>query len=290
MTGHLLAYALAGAVCVAVAGIGARLLLVPAFETPVFVPVVAARPPGSRIDRLFDRVGRPLVPLLRMATGDRARTRLQARLDAAGGLNGTTVDRFLARRAGGLAIGLTIAVLYVIQGRTLVGLLVGTMLVVRADWALAGAGSRRQGEIERALPDMLDVLGVTVLAGASFRVGIARVAAALPGPLADELTTTLRQMDVGVARRQAFEQLRDRNPSPGLRRFTAGVLQAEELGSSLSGMLDDLAVDMRKTFAQEARKRADSMDKSIALVTTTVMLPAMILLVLSVFFGGISGR
>ncbi len=134
------------------------------------------------------------------------------------------------------------------------------------------------------------MLGVTIMAVASFRVGVARVAQALPGALAEELTTTLRQMDVGVPRRVAFEQLRDRNTSPGLRRFVAGVLQAEELGSSLAGVLDELATDMRKTFAQQARTRADSMDKSIALVTTMILLPAMILLVLSVFFGSLSGR
>lgn len=289
MTGRLLAYALAAAGCVAMAGLGARLLLVPAFEVPTFVRVEVATPPGSVVDRLFDRLGRPLLPLLRTVTGDRTRRSLQARLDAAGGLNGTTVDRFLARRAGGAGIGLVIAVSYVLSGRALIGLLIGAVLTLRADWVLRGAGARRQAEIERTLPDLLDVLGVTVLAGASFRVGIARVALALPGALADELTTALRQLDVGVSRREAFENLRDRNPSPGLRRFVAGVLQAEELGSSLAKVLDDLAVDMRKTFAQEARKRADSMDKSIALVTTTVLLPAMILLVLSVFFGGISG-
>ena len=282
--------AVAGAACVLVAGVGTRLLLVPAFAAPVLVRVEVRTPPGSIVDRLFDRLGRPLAPLLRRITGDRARRGLQARLDAAGGLNGTTVDRFLARRAGGIGLGLAIAVAYVLTGRTLIGLMIGAVLAVRADWALRGAASRRQSEIERTLPDLLDVLGVTILAGASFRVGVARVAQALPGALAEELTTTLRQMDVGVSRRRAFEQLRDRNPAGGLRRFVAGVLQAEELGSSLSTVLDDLAIDMRKTFAQQARSRADSMDKSIALVTTTILLPAMILLVLSVFFGSIGAK
>jgi tight adherence protein C len=290
VTPGLLGLALAGAGTVLVAGLGARLLLVPAFEAPVLVRVPVRTPPGSAVDRVFDRTGRPLVPLLRAVTGDRARRNLQAKLDAAGGLNGTTVERFLARRAGGVFVGLVVGVAYVASGRGPLGLLLGAVLALRAEYVLRSAATRRQAEIERTLPDLLDVLGVTILAGASFRVGLARVAQALPGALADEITTTLRQMDVGVSRRQAFEELRDRNPSPGLRRFVAGVLQAEELGSSLSGVLDDLAVDMRKTFAQQARTRADSMDKSIALVTTTVLLPAMILLVLAVFFGGISGR
>lgn len=290
MTPGLVGLALAGAGTVLVAGLGVRLLLVPAFEAPVLVRVQVRRPPGSAVDRVFDRVGRPLVPLLAAVLGDRARQNLQAKLDAAGGLNGTTVDRFLARRAGGVAIGLLVGVAYVASGRGLLGLALGGVLALRAEWALRSAASRRQGEIERTLPDLLDVLGVTILAGASFRVGLGRVALALPGALADELTTTLRQMDVGVSRRRAFEELRDRNRAPGLRRFVAGVLQAEELGSSMSAVLDDLAVDMRKTFAQQARTRADATDKSIALVTTTVLLPAMILLVLAVFFGGISGR
>jgi tight adherence protein C len=277
-------FALAAAGCLVLAGAGVRLLVLPAFDAPVLVRAMAAAPAGSITERIFARIGRPLAPMLIRLTGDRGRRRLAARLAAAGGLGGVSVDLFLARRAGGIVAGGA----YLLTGSVLLGPVIAAVLILRADALLWAAARRRQDDMERILPDLLDVLTVTILAGASFRLGLARVAQAFSGPLADELTTTLRQLDVGVARRRAFEELRDRNTSPSLRRFVAGVLQAEELGSSLAGVLTDLSVDMRKLAAQRARRRADSADKTLAMITTLILLPAMILLVLSVFFGTIN--
>lgn len=285
--GPAAALAVAAACCLLLAGAGVRLLAVPAFEAPVLMSTTARVRSGSVLDRMSERLGRPFAPLLGRLSGDRGQRALTTRLEAAGGLGGVTVERFLARRAGGLGVGLVILVIYALTGRVLSGLVIGGVIALRADWLLRSAARRRQDQIERTLPDLLDVLSVTILAGASFRVGLARVSQALPGALAEELTTVLRQLEVGVTRRRAFEQLRDRNPSPALRRFVAGVLQAEELGSSLSGVLTDLSGDIRKIATQYARRRADSMDKTIALITTLVLLPAMVLLVLSVFFGSI---
>ena len=285
-----LVLALAAACCVLLAGAGVRLLALPAFDAPVLVRASTARRAGSVTDRLFARLGRPLHPVMARLTGDRGRARLAARLAAAGSGGGgsdVTVEHFLASRAGGIVAGLLAGSAYLLTGSVLLGPVIAGVLILRADVLLWSAARRRQDEIERSLPDLLDVLTVTLLAGASFRLGLSRVTQAFSGPLAEELTTTLRQMDVGIGRRQAFEELRDRNPSPSLRRFVAGVLRAEELGSSLAAGLSDLSADVRKLAAQQARRRADSADKTIAMITTLVLLPAMILLVLSVFFGSI---
>ena len=282
--------ALAGAGCMLLAGLGVRLLVVPGFDAPVFVRRVEIRAPGSITNRMFERLGRPLVPLLSRLMLARGRERLRGRLLAAGGLGGIPVDRFLARRAGGLAAGLVIGGYWVLTGSSAIGIAIGAVLALRADVLLRSAARRRQEEIERTLPDLLDVLAVTVLAGASFRLGLARVAEAFAGALAEELLTTLRRMELGVDRRTAFEELRDRNPAPSLRKFVGAVLQAEELGSSLSGALDDLAEDVRKSEAHRVRRRADSIDKTVALITTLVLLPGMVLLVLTVFFGSLNLR
>jgi tight adherence protein C len=286
-TAQLLALALAAAGCVLLAGAGVRLLVVPAFDVPSATRQASVTSSGSIVDRLFARIGRPVVPILDRLGGWRGRRRLAGRLAAAGGLGGVTVEGFLARRAGGIVAGLVLGGAYVWTGRLQLGVIIAVVLILRADFILRSAARRRQDEIEGALPDALDVLSVTILAGASFRLGLARVAEAFTGALSEELTTTFRQIEVGVARRQAFEELRDRNTSPALRRFVAAVLQAEELGTSLARTLTDLSTDMRKQVLQQARRRADSADKVIALVTTLILLPAMTLLVLSVFFGSI---
>ena len=285
MSPAVLAFAAAG--CLLLAGAGVRLMVVPGFDPPVFVRPVEVRAAGSVTNRMFERLGRPLVPLLSRLMLARGRERLRARLLAAGGLGGIPVDRFLARRAGGLAAGLVLGGYWLATGSAVIGILIGAVLALRADVLLRSVARRRQEEIERTLPDLLDVLAVTVLAGASFRLGLARVAEAFHGALAEELVTTLRRMELGVDRRTAFEELRERNPAPSLRKFIGAVLQAEELGSSLSRALDDLAEDVRKSEAHRVRRRADSVDKTVALITTLVLLPGMVLLVLTVFFGSL---
>ena len=109
------------------------------------------------------------------------------------------------------------------------------------DVVLDGRGRRRQGQIDRDLPDFLDVLSVCVSAGIAFRPAMGRVAEAIGGPVAEEVQTALRQIALGAPRREAFQALRERNTSEALGTFVSAFLQAEELGVPLADALVDLA-------------------------------------------------
>lgn len=90
-----------------------------------------------------------------------------------------------------------------------------------------------------------------------FRVAMERVGATLEGPLAEEIRRTLRRMDVGVRRRQAFVELRERNPrSATMGLFVTAIVQSEELGAPLADTLNQLASDMRREFSQTVRRQA----------------------------------
>jgi len=269
--------------CLVLAGLGVRLLAVPVVG--VIGPASAAgdEEAESLIDGLFERAGRSLARFAAIGDGGA----VARRIAAAGGANGLTEERFFARRAGGVVLGLAVGGMPFALGERFLRAFAALAIALQADYRLRAAARRRQEEIERLLPDLLDILSITLLAGTSFRAGLTRVAQALPGALSDELQKLNQQMEVGVSRRQAFAQLRDRNPSPSIRRMVGGVLQAEELGHSLSDTLTDLAGQMRSTGARTARKRADSTDKTISLITATVLLPAMVLLVIAIFMGGL---
>jgi tight adherence protein C len=114
---------------------------------------------------------------------------------------------------------------------------------------LAAAQRKRQESLDRDLPDMLDVLAVTVSAGVAFRPALARVSARFAGPLADELGLTLSQMANGASVREAFEDLRARNSSEALGQFVTAFLQSEELGAPLTDALNQIALDMRRENA-----------------------------------------
>ncbi|GAB3044680.1 type II secretion system F family protein [Sediminivirga luteola] len=153
------------------------------------------------------------------------------------------------------------------------------------DLALISGGRKRQAAIEDALPDFLDILAVTVSAGLSFRGALQRVTERTEGPLAEEMRTAMRQMDVGTSRYEAFRALRERTQSPSMDAFITSMLQAEELGSPLVDALEQIALDMRRARAQKARQEASKASPKIAGVVTIVMVPGtMVLIIVSMYF------
>ena len=143
---------------------------------------------------------------------------------------------------------------------------------------------RRRDDIERTLPDFLDVLAVVVSAGLGFRQALERVSEKYQGPWADELRITLRQMDMGVSRREAFTQLRKRNDSEQVSMFVSALQQGEELGAPIVDTLIQIANDMRRTDAQNARRKAAKAVPKSTLIVTSVMLPATIILIVVGFY------
>lgn len=143
----------------------------------------------------------------------------------AGNPGGLTIDRYAARRAVYGALGLLGALAMLMRGQLFFALL---MIGFGLFWVEAGIWSAvraRREHIERTLPDFLDVLAVVVSAGLGFRQALGRVAEKYEGPWADELRITLRQMDMGVSRRQAFDELRKRNDSEQVAMFVTALQQ-----------------------------------------------------------------
>ena len=100
-------------------------------------------------------------------------------------------------------------------------------------------------------------------------------------PATGAALTALRQMDLGATRRDAFLALRERNESEALSTFIGAQLQAEELGVPLSEALNDIALDMRRSAAQNARRRAARAAPRISLIVTTLIVPGSIILILA---------
>ncbi|GAA4773552.1 MULTISPECIES: DUF5936 domain-containing protein [Streptomyces] len=237
---------------------------------------------GSGIDRLGIR----FAPAVLRWMGPRRVDALRRRLDRAGNPRGLTVDRYAARRAVYGLLGVLAALATLLRGQPLVALLALLYGLFWTDVLLRASVRRRRADIERTLPDFLDVLAVVVSAGLGFRQALERVADRYTGPWSDELRITLRQMDMGVSRREAFEQLRRRNDSEQVSMFVTALQQGEELGAPIVDTLIQIANDMRRADAQNARRAAAKAVPKTTLVVTMVMLPAtMILIVLSFYYG-----
>ncbi|WP_333756725.1 DUF5936 domain-containing protein [Streptomyces sp. IBSBF 3352] len=230
------------------------------------------------VDSLIDRMGMRYAPAVLRLMGPKLVARYRRKIDLAGNPGGLTVDRYAARRAVYGFLGAVGFLVFLLRGQPLVALL---LLAFGAFWTEVGIWSAiriRKDEIERTLPDFLDVLAVVVSAGLGFRQALDRVAGRYEGPWADELRITLRQMDLGMSRRQAFAELRRRNDSEQVAMFVTALQQGEELGAPIVDTLVALAKDMRRTDAQNARRKAARAVPRATLMITTFMVPATLIL------------
>ncbi|GAA1113970.1 MULTISPECIES: DUF5936 domain-containing protein [Streptomyces violaceusniger group] len=237
---------------------------------------------GSAVDRL----GMRYAPLVLRLMGEKRVARVRRRIDLAGNPGGLTVDRYAARRAVYGALGFVGALVMLVKGQVLLALLLVAFGLFWIEVGIWAAVRERKDAIERTLPDFLDVLAVVVSAGLSFRQALDRVAEKYEGPWADELRITLRQMDMGVSRRQAFEELRKRNDSEQVAQFVTALQQGEELGAPIVETLIAIANDMRRTDAQNARRRAARAVPKATMVITTFMVPGTMVLLVAGFFIG----
>ncbi|UED84409.1 DUF5936 domain-containing protein [Streptomyces profundus] len=237
---------------------------------------------GSAVDRL----GMRFAPLVLRLMGPAAVDRKRRKIDLAGHPGGLTIDRYAARRAVYGAFGLATATLFTVAGWPLFALFGLAFGLFAADAAIWEGVRQRREVIDRTLPDFLDVLAVVVSAGLSFRQALDRVSARYEGPWADEIRITLRQMDMGVPRRQAFDELRRRNDSEPVNQFVTALQQGEELGAPIADTLVQIAKDMRRTDAQNARRRAAKAIPKATLATLVFMVPAtMIIIVTGMLLG-----
>ena len=230
------------------------------------------------VDSLIDRMGMRYAPAVLRLMGPALVAKYRRKIDLAGNPGGLTIHRYAARRAVYGALGGFGFLVFLLRGQLFVALL---LLAFGAFWTEVGIWSAirvRKDVIERTLPDFLDVLAVVVSAGLGFRQALERVSSQYEGPWADELRITLRQMDLGMSRRQAFAELRRRNDSEQVAMFVTALQQGEELGAPIVDTLVALAKDMRRTDAQNARRKAARAVPRATLMITTFMVPATLIL------------
>ena len=190
---------------------------------------------------------------------------IREKLVRAGSPPGFDADRFLALKVLGAVSGpfwawfaLGFAALGGFYGVVVTGLM----------WAMSFMGpdvwvkrriDERQRDIAVRLPDILDLLVISVEAGLGFEQAIDRTVAAVPGALSEEFARMLQETRVGSTRAEALRALDERTDVPELRSFILAMLQADTFGTSIGRMLRAQADDMRirrRQRAQEAAQKA----------------------------------
>ncbi len=134
--------------------------------------------------------------------------------------------------------------------------------------------------IDRRLPDLIDLLVVTVEAGLGFGGALRLAADHVGGPLSDELRLTLQEQTMGLGVDDALSNLAARADTPGMRAFVRALAQGERLGISIGQVMRNLAVDMRKRRRQMAEERAQKAPIKMLFPLVFLIFPSLFIILL----------
>jgi tight adherence protein C len=217
----------------------------------------------------------------RLRTGERG---LRELLNSAG-MYGTSVAAFVGSRILVASLGPALLFLMSIAGRLDVRLLLGGGLMTLMGWYLPYVRMQRRArlrleQIDREVPELVDLLVTTVEGGVGFAAGLQLASRSIEGPLGQELRLALREQSLGLTPEETLRNLSLRVDSPATRAFTQALVQGESLGVSIGTILRDLAIDMRKRRRQSAEERAQKTPTKILFPLIALILPAMFIVTL----------
>jgi tight adherence protein C len=222
-----------------------------------------------------ERVLRPAIErlgsLLSRSTPQKARQDLLNRLELAGRPGNLTPEDFAAVRLVAAAVlaalGLLIGLLLANPVYLVISLVAGTILgyYLPVIWLKQKVDARRT-EVQKGLPDALDLLVICVDAGLGFDAALARVTDKYKNALSELLSKALREVSLGRPRLEALDEMGRSSGVEDLHNFIQAVIQSEQFGTGIGKILRIQADEMRRKRRQRAQERG-------AQATLKMMLP-----------------
>lgn len=245
----------------------------------------------DEVDRPFaERVWEPLqartLGLGRRLSGADSPDRIRRKLDLAGNPDGWTVDRVTSGKIVGAVAGLLVALLF--------SLMLGTGTPVRIVLVAAGLvvgffapnlylyqkAYDRSAQIQRDLPDAIDLMTISVESGLGFDAAVQQVARNTDGPLADEFSRVLREMQIGQGRAAALRAMADRTNVADLKTFVSAMVQADSFGVPVAQVLRVQSSEMRVKRRQRAEEKAQQVPVKITVPLIFCILPTLFVAVM----------
>jgi tight adherence protein C len=238
-------------------------------EKPLTLEEVELQRPFS--ERFLRPAIERLGSIMSRSTPQKARQNLMNRLDLAGRPGNLTPEDFAAVRivaaavlaAIGLLIGLLLGNPIYLVVALVVGAILGFYLPVL--WLKQKVDARR-GQIQRGLPDAMDLLVIAVDAGLGFDAALARVTDKYKNALSDEFAKVLREVSLGRPRLEAMDEMGRSSGVEDLHNFIQAIIQSEQFGTGIGKILRIQADEMRRKRRQRAQEKA-------AQATLKMMLP-----------------
>ena len=212
--------------------------------------------------------------------------RLNEQLVLAGNPEGLDAERVVAMKIIGGIAGLVgglfvMAFLPVPSFLKLAVVVIFTMLGYTIPSAQVSAlAGKRQKLIRKQLADVMDLLTISVEAGLGFDAALAQVVKNVPGPLAEEMSRLLQEIQIGVSRADAFRHLGQRTTVQELEGFVLSMIQADLFGVSIANVLRAQSKELRLKRRQRAEELAQKIPVKLLFPMIFMVLPALFIIVL----------
>ncbi len=141
-------------------------------------------------------------------------------------------------------------------------------------------GASRLEEIDRRLPELIDVLIATVEAGMGFTAALSLVATRFDGPIGEELKLTMRQQSLGMSIQAALDEMVGRCDTASIRAFVRTSSRGETLGASIGPVLRELSADERRRHRMAAREKMQKAPIKMLFPVMFLIMPALMIVLM----------
>jgi tight adherence protein C len=238
-------------------------------------------PVRQRVDDLLGSTGRWLGSRFSRLKGKDYRARL-----ISAGMYTWTPERLLGAKFIGAVGGAFVALLLgALAGGNVLLLFVITIGAIILGWVLPtyvvdSRARKRREQVERGLPDLIDLLVVTLEAGLSFPQSLRLAATKIKEPLSSEVRLTLQEQNMGLTLVEALENLLGRIETPGVRMFARSIAQGETMGVSTGQIMRNLATELRKRQRAYAEERAQKAPVKVLFPILLLIMPSLFIVLL----------
>ncbi|HYA67188.1 MAG TPA: type II secretion system F family protein [Acidimicrobiales bacterium] len=236
-------------------------------------------------DRVFGPSSAYLVGLVRRVVPAEHIEKTHHKLVLAGRGSAEELDRYLVTRVL-LLVAVPVAWLLVWRFAALTGIVALATYVFIAMVGILGPDAwlnrrvaARHLEILHKLPDLLDLLTISVEAGLGFDQALASTTTMVPGALSEEFNRVLGEMRAGASRPDALRALDARTEVPELRSFILALLQADTFGVSIASILRSQAAEMRVRRQQLAQEQAQKAPVKMLFPMVFCIMPALLVII-----------
>ena len=237
-------------------------------------------------ERIMRPVLRGIADAISRLSPSRNVAETRRRLEMAGRPYGWGPTEFMGFRGLAAVVGLVLPFILMtitqapLRNRLIFPLILGALgYFVPVIW-LRGKITRRQKEIVRSLPDALDLLTVSVEAGLGFDAALAKVAEKWDNELSQAFGRVIHEIRIGKLRREALRDMADNMDVPDVTSFVAAIIQADQLGVSLSKILRIQSEQMRIKRRQRAEEMAHKAPIKMLIPMVFLIFPAIYIILL----------